>query len=233
VQLGELLLDPGVGELRQGLAAVRLDGGPELAHGAVGSWFEPMFGEYGNTMPADMTSVTVGRDSQSASSPGCPSTRKRQEGPAALDSGCSRTLGLGQVDPSTGEPASGAPGTSNGRRAEFDRLPRSLGADIHDRPPRFAEPEQLSALLRHGRGFGDVVVMEEEFSLLSPTSTSGGNGVVARLRRVLDALSEADLARYAAEAAEELGRAARSKREPRCSSPAEPSSDHLNERFMP
>jgi SAM-dependent methyltransferase len=90
--------------------------------------------------------------------------------------------------------------------AWLERLLGSLGAEVHDRPPAFTEPEHLNALLFSG-GFTDVEVTQEEFPLRFTDFEEWWLwGWSHGYRRILDALSEADLSRYRLEASRELGR---------------------------
>jgi hypothetical protein len=65
----------------------------------------------------------------------------------------------------------------------------------------------LTALLHQGQGFTDVVVTHEEFSLRFADFDEWWQwGWSHGYRRILDAFSEADLARYKSEAAKGLGK---------------------------
>jgi SAM-dependent methyltransferase len=87
----------------------------------------------------------------------------------------------------------------------LERLLLSMGAQIHDEPPRFGDAEQVRDLLE-GHGFGDVVVTLEDFLMrFADFDEWWGWGWSHGYRRILDALSEADIARYKSEAATELG----------------------------
>jgi SAM-dependent methyltransferase len=92
------------------------------------------------------------------------------------------------------------------RWAWLERLLVSMGAQLHDGPLRFVEPGQVRALLDR-RGFGQVVVMQEDFLLVFADFDEWWRwGWSHGYRRILDALSKADLVRYKAQTATEIGR---------------------------